>query len=86
MTPEQKTAVVDYFNEAREAIDGTGRHEGHALRRVGRCIYCSCGWRIGQGTLPKRDVNRVTPNTASSYRERHTYGPRPSGDLGPGPQ
>lgn len=86
MTPEQKQAVVDYFNEAREAIDGTGRHEGHALRRVGRCIYCSCGYRVGQGKLDSRIANRVTPGTASSYRERHTYGPRPSGDLRPGAQ
>lgn len=37
-----------------EMMNGTGAHEGHTLSQVGRCIYCSCGGRVGQGRLKKR--------------------------------
>jgi hypothetical protein len=55
-TPEQRAAeadaaVKDWLAELREVTSGTGRHEGHALRQVGRCVYCSCGYRY-QGSLP----------------------------------
>lgn len=29
-------------------------HEGHTLSKVGRCVYCSCGYRY-QGSLPTAD-------------------------------
>lgn len=30
-----------------------GEHEGHkGWTQVGRCVYCSCGVRLGQGTVP----------------------------------
>jgi hypothetical protein len=46
-------AVADWLTELNEVVGSTGRHEGHTLRQVGRCVYCSCGCRY-QGTLPKK--------------------------------
>lgn len=86
MTPEQKQAVVDYFNEAREAIDGTGRHQDHALTRVGRCIYCSCGYRVGQGTVNLKPKVESSRSEYRGYRVEHTSIPRPPGDRRPGAQ
>jgi hypothetical protein len=51
-TPEQRdSAVVDFFAQLEEAVRGEGRHAGHELEQVGRCVYCSCGFRIGQAKL-----------------------------------
>jgi hypothetical protein len=53
MGPEQVKAVEeDWLADVEEMFDSTGRHEGHVLSQVGRCVYCSCGKRV-QGTLPK---------------------------------
>jgi hypothetical protein len=59
-TPEQRAAendaaVSDWLAELAEVTESRDRHAGHTLRQVGRCVYCSCGYRY-QGTLPK-----VTP-------------------------
>ncbi|HEX8866697.1 MAG TPA: hypothetical protein VF821_13660 [Lentzea sp.] len=51
LTPEQVEAVERFFEEFQEVANGTGRHEGHTLKQVGRCVYCSCGFRY-QGRLP----------------------------------
>lgn len=86
MTPEQKQAVADYFAEADEAIRGVDRHAGHGLEQVGRCIYCSCGLRVGQGSLkPLLEVRRLAARPAD-YWERHAHGPRPAGDRTPSGQ
>ena len=53
MTPEQEQAVKDWLAELGEVCEGTGRHEGHTLEQVGRCVYCSCGYRY-QGSLPAK--------------------------------
>jgi hypothetical protein len=52
MTPEQVKAVEDWLADVEEMFNHTGRHEGHTLKQVGRCVYCSCGKRV-QGTIPK---------------------------------
>lgn len=49
---EREAAVSDWLAELAEVAESRGRHEGHTLRQVGRCVYCSCGYRY-QGTLPK---------------------------------
>ena len=49
MTSEQIEAWLQDLNDMAK---GTGAHEGHTLRQVGRCVYCSCGSRY-QGTIPK---------------------------------
>lgn len=78
MTPEQKQAVVAFFEEAREAITGTGRHAGHTMRQAGPCVYCSCGLRIGQARLADLTRQRAKAAPAAGYRQRHTYpGVRP---------
>ncbi len=50
-TPEQEKAVEDFFVQIEEAVRGEARHAGHELEQVGRCVYCSCGFRIGQAKL-----------------------------------
>jgi hypothetical protein len=40
------SAVTDLVDLTRSR----GAHEGHTLRQVGRCVYCSCGERF-QGRL-----------------------------------
>ena len=52
MTPEQAKAVEDWLADVEEMFNHTGRHEGHTLGQVGRCVFCSCGKRV-QGTLRK---------------------------------
>ena len=86
MTPEQAKAVTDYFTEAQEAIEGTGRHAGHGLEQVGRCIYCTCGLRVGQGSLKAMRKVRELAARPADYWERHTHGPRPHGDRTPSGQ
>jgi hypothetical protein len=54
LTPEDRAAVLSFFEEGAEVIGSVGRHGGHTLSRVGRCVYCSCGYRY-QGTLPSRE-------------------------------
>ena len=54
---ESRAAVADWLAELREVTESSGRHEGHSLEQVGRCVYCSCGYRY-QGTLPQK---RATP-------------------------
>ena len=51
LTPEQVEAVGNWLQDLEHMMDSTGPHEGHTLKQVGRCIYCSCGKRV-QGTLP----------------------------------
>lgn len=51
-TPEQQTALANFLAEFDEVATGSGRHEGHTLEQVGRCVYCSCGFRY-QGTILK---------------------------------
>lgn len=65
MTPEQIAAVEAFFGELVEVIGSVGRHEGHSLSKVGRCVYCSCGYRY-QGTLPTADERR---ECAASVRD-----------------
>jgi hypothetical protein len=51
MTPEQvEAAVTKFFTELQDVAESKGEHEGHTLKQVGRCVYCSCGFRF-QGTL-----------------------------------
>jgi hypothetical protein len=57
-TPEERaakadTAVRDFVTEFTEVTNSAGRHEGHTLRQVGRCVWCSCGFRY-QGSLPSK--------------------------------
>lgn len=79
MTPEQKQAVTAFFEEAREAITGTGRHEGHTLVQAGKCVYCSCDLRIGQARLADLMRQRVKATPPAGYRDRHTYPARRPG-------
>jgi hypothetical protein len=51
LNPEQVAAVTDFFIQLEEAVRSEGRHEGHLLEQAGRCVYCSCGFRIGQANL-----------------------------------
>jgi hypothetical protein len=51
LTPEQTEAVVKFFEDWQDAVNGTGEHEGHTLSQAGRCVYCSCGFRLGQANL-----------------------------------
>jgi len=53
MTPEQAETVNKFIQDLNEMVQSRGRHEGHVLRQVGRCVYCSCGSRY-QGTLRER--------------------------------
>ena len=48
---DAKEAAAKFLNDMYEAAAGIGRHEGHALKQVGRCVYCSCGLRW-QGRIP----------------------------------
>ena len=48
---EQDEAVRAFLADLEDMISGKGAHEGHQLKQVGRCVYCSCGGRY-QGTLP----------------------------------
>lgn len=50
MTPEQISAIEDFFADLEEMVNSTGEHEGHSLEQVGRCVYCSCGKRF-QGRI-----------------------------------
>ena len=52
MTPEQAQAVTDWVNELNDVIEHKGKHDGHTLRQVGRCVYCSCGYRYQGKLLP----------------------------------
>jgi hypothetical protein len=52
MTPEQAEAIERFLTDLHEMAEGTGKHEGHKLQQVGRCVYCSCGARY-QGTIPR---------------------------------
>ena len=45
LTPEQEAALDDWLADLTEMSESTGRHEGHTLTQVGRCVYCSCGKR-----------------------------------------
>ena len=49
---EESAAIKDWLADINDMFAGAGAHEGHTLRQVGRCVYCSCGKRV-QGTLPK---------------------------------
>jgi hypothetical protein len=51
MTAEQAEAVIKFLTEMEDVIEHKGKHEGHTLSQVGRCVYCSCGFRY-QGRLP----------------------------------
>jgi hypothetical protein len=53
MTPEQARAVESWLTDLMEMTESSGKHEGHTLRQVGRCVYCSCGSRY-QGSLPAK--------------------------------
>ena len=50
-TPEMIAAVERFLTDLEECMGSVGRHEGHTLSKVGRCVYCSCGLRY-QGSLP----------------------------------
>ena len=50
MTPEQAEALRAWLSDLQDFIESKGKHEGHTLRQVGRCVYCSCGARY-QGTI-----------------------------------
>jgi hypothetical protein len=43
-------AIKAWFAELEEVVNNTGRHAGHVLRQVRRCVCCSCGYRY-QGRL-----------------------------------
>jgi hypothetical protein len=44
--------IAEWLKDLSDMMDGTGKHEGHTLTQVGRCVYCSCGQRV-QGTIPE---------------------------------
>ena len=50
MTPEQIEAVEAWLADLEDLIGSKGKHQGHTLKQVGRCVYCSCGTRY-QGTI-----------------------------------
>ena len=52
MTPEQVAAVEKWLEELNDVLESRGAHAGHTLQQVGRCVYCSCGYRF-QGRLQK---------------------------------
>lgn len=41
---------TDVGRDLQDLAASTGRHAGHTLEQVGRCVYCSCGDRL-QGRL-----------------------------------
>ena len=51
MTPAQVKAIEAFLTELDDVFEHKGKHEGHTLSQVGRCVYCSCGFRY-QGRLP----------------------------------
>ena len=65
-TPEQMAAIERFLTDIEECWGSVGRHEGHTLSKIGRCVYCSCGLRY-QGSLPS-----LTERTeaAESYAAR----------------
>ncbi len=50
LPPEVKQIAYDYLKAMDDFLESKGDHEGHTLKQVGRCIYCSCGKRV-QGKL-----------------------------------
>lgn len=50
ISDENRLVAIEYLNQLDAILDGTGEHEGHQRRQVGRCVYCSCGVRV-QGRL-----------------------------------
>lgn len=67
LTPAQEAAVVAFFNELEEVFGSVGRHQGHVLGKVGRCVYCSCNFRY-QGDMPT-DADRAECAAAYAVRE-----------------
>ena len=49
--PQRVAAITDFFMQIEEAVRADGRHAGHELEQAGRCVYCSCGFRVGQAKL-----------------------------------
>ncbi len=45
MTPEQAEAAKRFLADLMEMVESKGKHEGHRLEQIGRCVYCSCGGR-----------------------------------------
>ena len=48
---DHEKAIASFLEELVEVVESHGRHEGHTLEQVGRCVYCSCGFRY-QGRKP----------------------------------
>jgi hypothetical protein len=51
LTAELAEAVAAFIDDLADMTQSKGAHEGHTLKQVGRCVYCSCGERY-QGRLP----------------------------------
>lgn len=37
---------IDWVKLMQDVLEGTGKHKGHTVRQIGRCVYCSCGDRV----------------------------------------
>ena len=77
MTPEQAEAVSSFFGNFEEAMMGVRRHAGHSLSKAGRCVYCSCGLRLGQGS-----VTRMRKAGREMRAKERQSGPEVSEDNG----
>lgn len=51
--PDFLAQLNDAVKDIADMLYGRGAHEGHTLRQIGRCVYCSCGTQA-QGRIPKK--------------------------------
>ena len=65
--PEHRDAAISALVDRAEMIASCGRHEGHALSRAGRCVYCSCGSRY-QGRMPTDADREEMREICEEYR------------------
>ena len=67
-TLEHLAAIERFLTDMEECWGSVGRHEGHTLSKIGRCVCCSCGFRY-QGSLPT-ETERAEAAAAWAARVR----------------
>lgn len=66
-TDDPARRFVDALNEL------LAEHSEHRWQQVGRCVYCECGSRLYQGTVPEGHPTFTPPykpTAADKMRER----------------
>lgn len=56
-----------YFRLSAMGVDA--EHFGHRWQQVGRCVYCECGPRLYQGTIPEGHPTFTPPPKPSAADE-----------------